>query len=124
MNRGARPTKISNAKSVPASMVTIKGSHDFFVLTTSKTRGLHARIFFMRDVRGGITAIWADPEVEVNSFGSAKERRALFARLLRVRKATRNAAAGQLKRQRRDGSAWRAGRYEKQRRAERGGDRQ
>jgi hypothetical protein len=107
---GAHPRKILHVKSVPASMVTIKAAHDFFVLTTSKTR---ATVFFMRDVRGGITAIWAAPDVQVDSFGSAKERRALFARRLRK---TRSAAAEQ-----RNGRSRRAGRKEKERRAERGG---
>ena len=68
-------------------MLTIKAKDDFFVMRTKKKHWRGDTVFFMRDKRGAITAIWADPNVEVGSFGSAKERRALLRRHLKARAA-------------------------------------
>jgi hypothetical protein len=67
--------KIPVVESVPARMVAIKRTDDLFAV---RRRG--CEVFFAREADGRITIIWEDPKVEVISMGSAKERRALYAR--------------------------------------------
>lgn len=67
--------KIPVVESVPARMVAIKRTDDLFVV---QRRG--CKVFFGREADGQIIIVWEDPLVEVMSMGSAKERRARYAR--------------------------------------------
>jgi hypothetical protein len=67
--------KIPVVESVPARMVAIKRTDDLFAV---QRRG--CQVFFAREKDGQIVIIWKDPFVEVTSMGSAKERRARYAR--------------------------------------------
>ncbi len=67
--------KIPAVKSAPAHMVAINRAHDIFVV-----RRKNCEIFFTREANGQISVIWDDPNVRVISVGSAKQRRALYAR--------------------------------------------
>ena len=65
------------AHQVLAKNTKIKAMDDFYVLQRKKSP-LNDMIFFMRDADGGITVIWSGNDMEVKSFGSAKERYAAF----------------------------------------------
>jgi hypothetical protein len=67
--------KIPAVKSVPAQMVAINRAHDLFMVQRE-----NCQIFFTREANGQINVIWEDPNVRVISLGSAKQRRALYAR--------------------------------------------
>ena len=71
-------TKYSTpAQQEPAKNTKIKAKDDFYVLQRKKSP-LNDKVFFMRDADGGITVIWSGDDLEVKSFGSAKERHAAF----------------------------------------------
>jgi hypothetical protein len=67
------------AQQEPAKNTKIKAKDDFYVLQRKKSP-LNDKVFFMRDADGGITVIWSGDDLEVKSFGSAKERHAAFVR--------------------------------------------
>lgn len=60
-------------------MVTIKRKDDFFVVGRKGHR-FRDNVYFMRYPNGDLAATWDNLNVEVTSYGSAKERRALYAR--------------------------------------------
>ena len=68
-------SEIPVVESVPARMVAIKRSDDLFVVERTG-----CKVFFARKPDGQIVVVWKDPQVEVTSMGSAKERRARYAR--------------------------------------------
>jgi hypothetical protein len=76
-----------------AKMVKIKRKDDFYVLRTKNLP--HDQVFFMRDPDGSTNVVWSSDDLEVKSFGSAKERRALFAK---VDKENRKAASSRKRR--------------------------
>ena len=81
--------KIPLAEQVLGTMVTIKGKDDFVM--RHQGHDFQKVVFFIRETGGAITAVWDDPNVKIASFGSAKERRALFARQERARKKVQGA---------------------------------
>ena len=66
----------ASAKKKIARMVTIKRRDDFVVLQLKPDQ----KIFCMRERDGSITVIWEGNNVEVESFGSAVERRARYSK--------------------------------------------
>ena len=78
----ARPSK-NQMGDGPATLLKIKGKDDFYVENREQPDN---KIYFARGPRGTITAVWSDPNITIASFGSLKERRALFARHDRARK--------------------------------------
>jgi hypothetical protein len=77
------PKRPAAADQVRAMMVTIRRTDDIFVMRANKS-GRQNTVFFMRGKGGAITVVWADPNVHVGSFGSAKQRRAFYARQLKA----------------------------------------
>jgi hypothetical protein len=69
--------KPAPAKRKLAKMVTIKPRDDFVILQFKKP---DQKLFFMRERDGSSTVIWSGDDVEVESFGSTAERRALHAK--------------------------------------------
>ena len=65
------------AQQVLAKNTKIKATDDFYILQRKKSPP-NDNVFFMRDADGGITVIWSSDDLEVKSFGSAKERYAAF----------------------------------------------
>ena len=85
-------TKTVEAQPVAAQMLAIKPKDDIFVVRR-KRRPLIDSIFFNRVANGAINVIWQDPNVEVISLGSAKERRARWAQAEARRKRRAQAEA-------------------------------
>jgi hypothetical protein len=81
------PGHIIPAQRQPAKMTKIKARDDFCVLRRKKSP--QVEIFFMREPDGGTIVVWSgDDDLEVTSFGSAKERREAFARDLKKKRAS------------------------------------
>jgi len=88
------PGHITPAQRQPAKMTKIKAKDDFCVLR--RKNGLKDdTIFFMREPDGGTIVICSgDDDLEISSFGSAKERREAFARDLKKKRKLASSLSG------------------------------